>query len=157
LTTVSPGYDAGEVTVIDIKLSDGKASAHVVDNKHETTDTPAANGGCASFRHNTGSAVGDVAASVNISSPSGSDYQVFISVPDNSVQPVMGTWDVETLNVGGCNAGRVSRMEQYPVSLTYTIHGGVDPGDPKHLKGTLDDTRSLVKTTVNWDLNLAAD
>jgi hypothetical protein len=154
LTSVSPGYDAGETTVVDIKLDSGRASAHVVDNKHETTDTPAANGGCASFRHNTGSAVGDVQAGVNLSSPSESEYQIVISVPDDSIQPVTGTWDIETLNVGGCTAGRVSRAEQYPVNVKYTVTGQLDPGDPKHLKGTLDDTRSLVKTTVNWDLNL---
>jgi hypothetical protein len=78
------------------------------------------------------------------------EYQIVFNV-----SPVTGTWTVDTLNVGGCTAGRVSRAEPYPVTAAYTIQAKLNPDDPTHLKGTQPATgASPVKTSVTWDLSL---
>lgn len=146
LSSASPGYDAGETTTIDIVLVNGQATANVIDTKHETSQTPPGPG-CPVSRHNTGSASGQVPATVNVV-PGGDEYQVFLSVPD-----VSGTWNIDTLNVGGCNAGRVNRSEPYTVGAVYTIRGRVDPNNPNHLKGT-SESGSFAKTKVTWELDL---
>jgi hypothetical protein len=147
-SSISPGYDAGSTTTVDITLVNGQASARLVDKRHETSESPGGVG-CPSFRHNTGSAASDgpIGVSVDVTADG---YRISFNVPT-----VTGKWQIETLNVGSCNAGRVSRVEQYRVDTGYTAQGKLDSDDPKQLKGSLTDTRTSQTTrTITWDLVL---
>jgi hypothetical protein len=150
LSSIEPDRNAGETTTIDVAIVNGQATATVVDKRHETSQTPPGPG-CPVTRNNTGGASGQVAATVQVALGA-DEYQIFLTVPD----VVSGTWNVDTLNVGGCNAGRVTRAEPYTIGATYTMQGRVDPNNPNHLKGTTE-SGTFAKTTVTWELDLDDD